>query len=330
MGKYIGFKKIFTITMLMVLLTACSDDSENSTSTVDHDKLESRFVTIVTGGSSGPYSILGTTLGQIYSKEYKVNSKAQSTAASIQNLNLVNQGKAEIAFTMSDVLSQAIAGEGSFAKPLDNISQLAVLYPNYVQIVTSKKSGIKTMDDLRGKRVSVGDLNSGAEMNSRTLLNGHGITYDDLKVDFLAYSEAADALKGGRIDAAVLTSGLPNASIMELEQGFDLQLVEIRKSMVDEITKDQDYFLSGEIPAGTYNNTEAIPTAVIVNALVVRKDLSEDDVYKLTKTFFENLDTLSNSHQAAKDISLQEAQNGLIAPLHPGAKKYYDEHVTKE
>src|SRR5699024_6261577 len=180
-------------------------------------------------------------------------------------------------------------------------------------------------DALRGKRVAVGDLNSGTEMNARALLQGHGITYDDLRIDYLGFSEAVDALRGGKIDAAILTSGLPNASILELEQGFDLQLVEIRKPMVDQITQDQDYFISGEIPAGTYNNLEAVPTAVIVNALVVRKDLSDADVYQLTKTFFENLSTLSNAHQAAKDISLENAQNGLIAPLHPGAKQYYDE-----
>lgn len=325
--KTLNIKQLLVIGTLSLFLIACGDDKQEI-NVADPNSLETKFVTVVTGGASGPYNILGTTLAQIYSKNYRVNSKAQATAASIQNLNLLNQGKAEVAFVMSDVLSQAINGSDAFPKPLENIAQMAVLYPNYVQIVTSKKSGIKTMDDLKGRRVSVGDLNSGAELNSRTLLNGHGITYDDLKVDFLAYTEAVDALKAGRLDAAILTSGLPNASILELEQGFDLQLVEIRKEMVDEITKNQDYFLSGEIPANTYNNTEAIPTAVIVNALVVRKDLSDEDVYKLTKAFFENLTTLSNAHQAAKDISLKDAQNGLIAPLHSGAKKYYDEQIA--
>lgn len=323
---FLNIKRLWSIVAISIFLVACGDDQQKEI-TSDTHRLDTKFVTIVTGGASGPYNIIGTTLAQLYSKNYQVNSKAQATAASIQNLNLINQGKAEVAFVMSDVLSQAISGSEAFPKPLENIAQMAVLYPNYVQIVTSKRSGIKTMDDLRGRRVSVGDLNSGAELNSRTLLNGHGITYDDLKVDFLAYTDAVDALKAGRLDAAILTSGLPNASILELEQGFDLQLVEIRKEMVDEITKDQDYFLSGEIPANTYSNTESIPTAVIVNALVVRKDLNQEDVYKLTKTFFENLGTLSNAHQAAKDISLERAQKGLIAPLHPGAKQYYDEHL---
>ncbi|HIW07501.1 MAG TPA: TAXI family TRAP transporter solute-binding subunit [Candidatus Ignatzschineria merdigallinarum] len=331
MKKKFGLKNLLMVTALSTLLVACGDDkaADTNDTAANADKLETRFVTIATGGSSGPYNIIGTTLGQVYSKTYGVNSKSQSTGASIQNVNLVNQGKAEMALTMSDVLSQAIAGEGSFPEKIDNVVQVAALYPNYVQIVTSKKSGIKTMDDLRGKRVAVGDLNSGTEMNARALLQGHGITYDDLRIDYLGFSEAVDALRGGKIDAAVLTSGLPNASIMELEQGFDLQLVEIRKPMVDEIAQDQSYFLSAEIPAGTYGNSEAIPTAIIVNALVVRKDLSEDDVYKLTKTFFDSLNDLSNAHQAAKGISLENAQKGLVAPLHPGAKKYYDEQAAK-
>lgn len=328
MKKYFGLKKVLMITALSSLLVACGDDKKDAT--VDNDQsLDTKFVTIATGGSSGPYNIIGTTLSQIYSKTYDVNSKSQTTGASIQNVNLVNQGKAEMGLVMSDVLSQAVEGTGSFPEKIDNVVQIAALYPNYVQIVTSKKTGIKTMDDLKGKRVAVGDLNSGTEMNARALLEGHGITYDDLTVDYLGFSEAVDALRGGKIDAAVLTSGLPNASIMELEQGFDLQLVEIRKPMVDEISKDQAYFLSAEIPAGTYKNSAPIPTAMIVNALVVRKDLSDEDVYKLTKTFFENLNNLENAHQAAKGISLEEAQNGLVAPLHPGAKKYYDEQAAQ-
>lgn len=328
MKKYFGLKKVLMITALSSLLVACGDDKKDAA--VDNDQsLDTKFVTIATGGSSGPYNIIGTTLSQIYSKTYDVNSKSQTTGASIQNVNLVNQGKAEMGLVMSDVLSQAVEGTGSFPEKIDNVVQIAALYPNYVQIVTSKKTGIKTMDDLKGKRVAVGDLNSGTEMNARALLEGHGITYDDLTVDYLGFSEAVDALRGGKIDAAVLTSGLPNASIMELEQGFDLQLVEIRKPMVDEISKDQAYFLSAEIPAGTYKNSAPIPTAMIVNALVVRKDLSDEDVYKLTKTFFENLNNLENAHQAAKGISLEKAQNGLVAPLHPGAKKYYDEQAAQ-
>lgn len=317
-------KSILTVSAV-ALLAACSNDDATPSADVDASKVNSRFVTIATGGASGPYNIIATTLSEIYADKHKTNSKTQTTGASVENINLIHQGKAEMAFLMSDVLSQAVNGEGPFPNKIENVNQMAVLYPNFVQVVTSKRSGIETLDDLKGKRVAVGDQNSGVEVNARTLLNGHGITYNDLRVDYLGYAEAADALKAGRIDAAFLTSGLPNASLMELEQGFDLKLVTIRPEMVEKIAQDKPYFTAMEIPANTYGNAEPIATAAIMNALAVRADLSEDDVYKLTKTFFDSLGQLRNSHQAVKDISLEAAQNGMVAPIHPGAKKYYDE-----
>ena len=292
-------KKSVLLVAAAFALTACSDDSQTTATTAPADapkteasttvadnKLETRFVTIATGGASGPYNIIATSLAEQYNKTYGVNSKTQTTGASVENINLLNQDKVEMAFVMSDVLTDAINGENSFPAKIDKVQQVAALYPNYVQVVTSKNSGIKTLDDLRGKRVAVGDQNSGVEVNARNLINGFGMTYDDLRVDYLGYAAAADALKSGRIDAAFLTSGLPNASLMELQQSFDLQMVEIPADRIQDIAKDKPFFVSLNIPAGTYGNEADVPTAAIQNALVVRKDLSEDDVYKLTKTFF--------------------------------------------
>ena len=340
--KYTPIRFLLSSLCFSLLLTACSaeedpakapaattDQATSSAPAVAQDKLQTRFVTIATGGASGPYNIIATTLGEIYNKAYGVNSKTQTTGASVENINLMNQNKVEMAFVMSDVLSDALTGTNSFKNKIENVQQMAALYPNYVQVVASKRSGIKTLDDLRGKRVAVGAQNSGVEVNARNILNGHGITYDDIKVDYLGYAEAADALKGGKLDAAFLTSGLPNASLLELEQGFDLQLVSILPDNIAKIAKDKSYFIALDIPAKTYGNAEAVPTAAIMNALIIRSDLSEDDGYKLTKTFFENLDNLRNSHQAMKDVSLAQAQQGLVAPLHPGAQKYYAEQASQ-
>ena len=324
-----------TLTSVALLgLMACSGEKNTSkdqtgkaeSAAVAVDRLQTKFVNIATGGASGPYNVIGTSLAEIYNKTYGVNSKTQTTGASVENLNLLKQNKVEMAFVMSDSLTEALQGIGSFKQgKIDNVQQIAALYPNYVQVVASKKSGIKNLEDLKGKRIAVGAQNSGVEVNARTLLNGFGITYNDVKVDYLGYAEAADALKGGRIDAAFLTSGIPNSSLMELQQSFDLQLVGINPEKVKEIAKNQAYFLPLIIPKGTYGNDADVPTAAIMNALVVRSDLSEDDVYKLTKTFFESLGQLANSHQAASEISLEVAQNGVVAPLHPGAKRYYAE-----
>ena len=324
--------KVAGLTVAVAALGACSNDNgkpqsndQAASQQAATDALQTKFVSIATGGASGPYNVIGTSLAEIYHKTYGVNSKTQTTGASVENLNLLKQNKVEMAFVMSDSLTEAIQGSGSFKEKISNVQQIAALYPNYVQIVASKKSSIQKLEDLKGKRIAVGAQNSGVEVNARTLLNGFGITYNDVKVDYLGYAEAADALKGGKIDAAFLTSGIPYSSLMELQQGFDLQLVSIDPNKVKEIAKNQSYFLSKVIPKGTYGNAEDIPTAAIMNALVVRSDLSEDDVYKLTKTFFDSLPTLANSHQAATEISLETAQQGLVAPLHPGAKKYYDE-----
>lgn len=326
--------KLLKTTLLaatLAALAACGGEKSGEQQTgaaqqaVAADKLETKFVTIATGGASGPYNILGTALAESYAKLFGVNSKTQTTGASVENINLINQKKAEMAFVMSDVLSDAVNGNNSFPQKIDSVSQIAALYPNYVQIVTSSKSGIKTLADLRGKRVAVGAQNSGVEVNARNLINGFGMTYNDLKVDYLGYAEAADALKSGKIDAAFLTSGLPNSSLMELQQGFDLQLVSIPADKVVEIAQDKPYFVALNIPKGTYGNQEDIPTAAIRNALVVSSALSEDDAYKLTKAFFNNLATLQTAHQAAKEIDPAAAKEGFVAPMHPGAKKYFDE-----
>src|SRR5690554_3256960 len=337
--KHTPVKLVLTSLCFSLFLNACSSEddpakaptvtSDQVTSTtappVEKNKLQTRFVTIAAGGASGPYNIIATTLSEIYNRTYGVNSKTQTTGASVENINLMNQNKVEMAFVMSDVVSDALAGTNSFKNKIDNVQQLAALYPNYVQVVTSKRSGIKTLADLRGKRVAVGAQNSGVEVNARNILNGHGITYDDIKVDYLGYAEAADALKGGKLDAAFLTSGLPNASLLELEQSFDLQMVSIKPENVSRIAEDKSYFVSLEIPAGRYGNEEPVATAAIMNALAVRSDLSQEDVYKLTRTFFDSLPQLRNSHQAMNDVSVEAAQQGLVAPLHPGAQQYYDE-----
>lgn len=329
--------------LLATLLAACGDNNKASKDVTASNvaansssaesavpaTVQSKFVTIATGGASGPYNIIATTLTGIYSKNLKTNSKTQTTGASVENLNLMAQKKVEMAFVMSDALNDALNGTGSFKNKIENVEQIAALYPNYVQIVTSKRSGIKTITDLKGKRVATGDQNSGVEVNARNLLAGFGISYADIKVDYLGYAAAADALKAGTIDAAFLTSGLPNSALMELQQSFDLQLVSIPADGIKKLAADKPYFNAMDIPANTYGNPEPIPTAAIKNALVIRKELSEADGYLLTKTFFESLPQLQTAHQAAKGINVKEAQEGAVAPLHPGAKKYYDEVNAK-
>lgn len=321
--KYLFITLMIALSIILASCGGNNNDSEDSEN--DNDELDTRIATIATGGSSGPYNVIATTLTEAYSSELGINSKTQTTGASVENMNLLKDEKVEMAFVMSDALTQGLEGEENFDEQIDNVEHVATLYPNFVQVVTTEDSGIDTLDDLKGKRVAVGDQNSGVEVNAKELLEGHDITYDDIDVDYLGYEEAAEGIQSGQIDAAFLTSGLPNSSVMELSESIDLKLVTIEKDKVEEIAEDKDYFIAEEIPEGTYDNDEPIETAAIMNALVVRSDLSEGDVYQLTETLFDNLDELENSHQAAGDINVDDAQENTVAPMHPGAEKYYDE-----
>lgn len=331
-------KYLSVILAASLFLSACGDDggdsetpeegteeTDGSTENGDNGsaELETNIVTIATGGSSGPYNIIATTLADGYSNEFGVNSRTETTGASAENLNLMNQESVEMSFVMSDALVQAINGEESFDEPIENVQQVAALYPNFVQLITSEGAGIDSVEDLAGKRVAVGDQNSGVEIATRSVLDAHDMSYDDLDVDYLGYAEAAEAMRGGQLDAAFLTSGLPNASVMELENSIDLKVVSIDPEVVEGM--EEDYFESMEIPADTYGNEEAVPTVAIMNALVVREDISEDDVYNLTKYLFENLDSLENSHQAAADISIENSVESMVIDVHPGAQRFYDE-----
>lgn len=313
-----------------LFLSACSDESGDEAATEESSEsdgasLETNIATIATGGSSGPYNIIATTLAEGYSQEFGVNSRTQTTGASAENLNLMKDEKAEMAFVMSDALVQAVNGEETFEEPIENVQQIGALYPNYVQLISTEDAGIESVEDLKGKRIAVGDQNSGVEIATRAVLEAHDMSYDDIEVDYLGYAEASEAMRSGQLDAAFLTSGLPNASVMELQNSVDLKIVPIEAEAVEVLSEDADYFEALEIPADTYGNEEPVPTVAIMNALVVRSDLSEDDVYNLTKYLFENLDDLGNAHQAANDINVETAEEGSVIELHPGAQKYYDE-----
>lgn len=327
--------KIATATLSIFSLVACSNDQTttqagaDSAQTAQADKLDTRFVTIGTGGASGPFNIIGTSLAEIYAQQFGVNSKTQTTGASVENLNLLSQGKLEMALVMNDALSDAVNGTNSFQQKVENVQTVASLYPNYIQIATSAKKGINSIDDLRGKRIAVGAQGSGVESSARALLTALGISYNDFTPDFLGFAEAADGLKTGKLDAAFFTSGLPNSSLMELQQGFDLQIVPIPADRVAQVSAANNIFIQQTIPQGTYGNAADIPTAAVMNSLVVRSDLSEDDVYKLTKSFFDNLSALQTAHQAANGITVENAQQGLVVGLHSGAQKYYNQVGAK-
>lgn len=285
------------------------------------------FINILTGGTSGVYYPLGVAISKIYtSKIDGSRPSVQATKASVENLNLLQQGKGEVAFTLGDSLAMAWAGdeEAGFKRKLDKLRGITAIYPNFVQIVASKESGIKTLADLKGKRLSVGAPKSGTELNARAILAGAGMGYGDLgKVEYLPFAESVELIKNRQLDATLQSAGLGVASIRDLATSVPITVVAIPAAIVD---KAGAPFVKQTIPAGTYEGqTEPVETAAVVNYLVTRSDVSDDLAYKMTKSLYESLPDLAAAHSAAKSIDIQKAAEGMPVPMHPGAEKYLKE-----
>jgi TRAP transporter TAXI family solute receptor len=285
------------------------------------------FVNVLTGGTAGVYYPLGVAISKVITDKVPgTRPSVQATKGSVENLNLIQSGKGEIAFTLGDSLAAAVAGDADagFKGPLDKVRTLGAIYPNYVQIVASQESGIKTLADLKGKRVSVGAPKSGTELNARAILAAAGMSYEDLgKVEYLDFAQSVELMKNRQLDATLQSAGLGVASIRDLAVSVPISVVAVPADVVDKLGQP---FFSANIPAGTYEGQDAdVATVAVPNFLVTRADLSDDLVYKLTAAIYDNLDALVAAHAAAKGISLDKAAKGSPAPLHPGAQKYFTE-----
>jgi uncharacterized protein len=286
------------------------------------------FISILTGGTSGVYYPLGVALSQIYSKSIPdAKSSVQATKASAENLNLLQAGRGEIAFTLGDALSDAWKGneEAGFKTPLKKLRGVAGIYSNYIQLVASADSGIKTLADLKGKRVSVGAPKSGTEINARAILKGAGLTYKDLgKVEYLPFGESVELMKNRQIDATLISAGLGVSAIRDLATSVKMVVVPIPADVVARI--NDPAYIAGVIPANTYEGqTASVATVAIENFLVTHAGVPTDTVYKMVKSMYENLDQMVASHTAAKAIKREEGPKHMPVPLHPGAEKYYRE-----
>jgi TRAP transporter TAXI family solute receptor len=289
------------------------------------------FINVLTGGTSGVYYPLGVALSKIYGEKIQnVRPTVQATKASVENLQLLQQGKGEIAFTLGDSLDAAWKGdeEAGFKSPLKKLRGMTAIYPNYVQIVASKDSGIKTLADLKGKRLSVGAPKSGTELNARAILAAAGMSYKDLgKIEYLPFAESVELMKNRQLDATLQSAGLGVASLRDLATSVEITVVEVPAAVVD---KAGPPFVKVSIPANTYTGqTAAVPAAAVVNYLVTHEGVKEETVYQMTKAVFDSLPDLAAAHAAARSIKLESALEGMPLPLHPGAARYFKEKGLK-
>jgi hypothetical protein len=286
------------------------------------------FISVLTGGTSGVYYPLGVALSQVFSKAIPdAKSSVQATKASAENLNLLQAGRGEIAFTLGDALSDAWKGnaDAGFKTPLKKLRGIAGIYPNYIQIVASADSGIKTLADLKGKRIAVGAPKSGTEINARAILKGAGLTYNDLgKVEYLPFGESVELMKNRQLDATLISAGLGVSAIRDLATAVKIVIVPVPQDVITRI--GDPAYIAGTVPANTYEGQAApVQTAAIQNFLVTHEGVPTDTVYKMTKAMYEHLDQLVAAHAAAKAIKREDGPKNMPVPLHPGAEKYYRE-----
>src|SRR5699024_6674026 len=242
------FGLLSLIIIMAFVMTACGDDKASKDNDGDGGgdvSLDGEFITILTGGSSGVYYPLGGTLAKIYS-DLGAKANSQSTAASATNATTLEQDKAEVAFAMGDTIADAVEGIDSFEEQgaQENLRAMASLYTNYMQVVTTKDTGIVTVGDLRGKTIAVGAPGSGTEISARRILAAYDMTYDDITPDYLSFAEGVEGIKNGNVDAVVISSGLPNAGILELDTTEDIAIVEIEEDKINALAEDYPAYFS--------------------------------------------------------------------------------------
>lgn len=287
----------------------------------------SQFINILTAGTGGIFYPLGEALSGIFAEDIPgIKPSVQSTKGSVENLILMQQGRGEIAFTQGDALAFAWAGEvdAGFKSKIDRVRGVTAIYPSYIHIVALKESGIKTIADLKGKRLSVGAPESGTELDTRKLLGAAGITYKDLgKAIYLPFEESVDLMKNKELDATLQVGGLGIPALREIADAFSVVFVEIPPEVV---AKAGVPYRTGVIPKGTYRGQDSdVQTATLLNYIVVRADLPPDLVYDITKTIFDSRGELVAAHPAAAAINLEDALDGMPVPLHPGAAQFFRE-----
>ena len=312
-------KKFLKISSLLlvaaVMLASCSKNAKKD-------------YILATGGTGGTYYPFGGAIANIWNtKVENMNVTAQATGASAENLRLINKGEAEYAIVQNDVMDYAYNGTDLFAgEKLANIMTIGTLYPEVVQIAVSKDSGIKSVADFKGKRISVGDAGSGVEFNAKQIMEGYGLTFDDIKKSNLSFKESAEGIQNGTLDGCFVTAGVPNAALQELAFTAGLTLVPVDGDAAKKICEKYGYYTQTTIPGGTYKGTDDDTPALAIKAtLAVNSKLDEQTVYQMTKALFENLDELATAHAKGKEVSAKAAVTGVSVPFHPGAKKYFKE-----
>ncbi|MGA2958812.1 MAG: TAXI family TRAP transporter solute-binding subunit [Thermodesulfobacteriota bacterium] len=290
---------------------------------------QARRLSIATGGTGGVFYVLGGGIANMLTKNLP-NTKvtAEATAAAVDNCKLIGARKADLAFSPGDVLYDAYVGQEEFKSKIP-VRTLLVSYANYIHFVASEGAGIKSMPDLRGKRVSLGAPGSGTEVKAARILEALGINpAKDIKRDRLSVAESAGAMKDRKIDAFCWSGGLPTAAIMDLgaTPGVRIRLLDMKEIVPKLREKFGPVYYLGLIPKGTYPGVNYdVQTAAMAVAILCHEKMEDDVAYQITKYIIEKKSDLVLVHKEAEHISLQDSSVGSPIPYHPGAIRYFKE-----
>ena len=306
-----------------------------------------KFFAIATGGTGGTYYPLGGVLAQALSNKVPdIIVTAQSGNASVANCNLIREHQIESAFVQNNVAFSAYTGTAQFeGKPIKNLRGIASLYPETIQIIARADAGVKSVKDIKGKRLIPGDRGSGTEVDTKNVLTAFGLTYKDFaNVDWLSFSGASQRLKDRQADVAFITAGWPTASITELSTTTDVTLVPIEEKMIKKLVKMFPFYAKVVVPAGTYRGVDKdVATITTMAQWVVDAGVPTNVVYELTKALWEKgefvlrkkggkaaaapsgAEIMAKAHAKGRDVTLDTALDGMAIPLHPGATKFYRE-----
>jgi uncharacterized protein len=285
-------------------------------------------LTIATGGTGGVYYVMGGGLATIISDNVEGSSAtAQETDASVANMQLIASGGADIAFSLSDTAADAVEGRADFEGAAVDACALGLLYDNYTQLVSSADANIASVEDLRGKVVSLGSPGSGTEVIALRILEVAGIDPDaDIERQQLGIDDTVAALRDGTIDAGFWSGGLPTAALADYATSGDMVIVPTGDSAAGLQEAHGEFYTEGEIPADSYDGqTEAVSTVIVPNVLVVSSDMPEDLQQQLTAALYDNLDALAEVHPEANNIDPATADEITFMDVCPGSQAYFDE-----
>ena len=310
-------KTIAVFMMLCIVLTACSSSSGDDTA---------KTYMFVTGRNGGTYYGLGTYMSAVWDKYLGSTTNVISTSGSVDNIEMLVKGDADIAFVQNDILYYALNGKELYEeRKQKGLSVLANLYQETVQIVVNSDSEYQTVADLAGKTVAVGKYGTATEASARQILEACGVTYDQITVKYQTFSEAEKGLMSGSVDAVFVVSSLPSASVLEYSKTRNVRFLPVTATVASKLKKSCPFFTDGVIRSEIYDTDTTVSTLCIDVLLICRSDLSTQSAYNVVSTLFNNLDELSAGHIKGTEIHTDTAEATKVGSFHSGAKKYYDE-----